>query len=468
VNRPQYLIVLALSACTTPVVDARTAPLPTTVVLPAPVFAAGGPVTLPPASLHDPTGSLTPFYEALAATQSSDAPGRALIVQFGDSHTAGDKLTGQLRTSLQSRFGDSGRGFVLPGRPPIKHYYQSDVRYGTDGDWHADQGGKRDTSEPYGLAGVRSYARRSTATAWVETCAKCDAGTAVGSFEIFFLRQKDGGVLEAQVDDGPWTRIHTALGKDQGEDPIPDYTRIDVEDGAHRLTLRPRGTKEVDVFGVALERPNAGVVVDALGIVGLQMSHLWKWDWTVIGPQLARRDPALVVLQYGTNEADDPDLDIARFERRYLELIERIRAAAPDAAILVLGPPDMAVRELGARKCERLTRALARKNRKKKRAGSAEVSEVPEGCEWRTPTSLVEVIEAERRIAEQAGVAFFDSLSAMGGPDQMGSLVTADPPLAYQDHVHFTGRGYAAWADLLLEDLMRGYATWEKEAASAR
>jgi lysophospholipase L1-like esterase len=289
----------------------------------------------------------------------------------------------------------------------------------------------------------------------------------VSSFEIFFLRQKDGGVLEAQVDDGPWTRIHTALGKDQGEDPIPDYARIDVDDGAHRLTLRPRGSKEVDVFGVALERSRAGVVVDALGIVGLQMSHLWKWDWTVIGPQLARRDPALVVLQYGTNEADDPDLDIARFERRYLELIDRIRAAVPDAAILVLGPPDMAVRELGARKCERLTRALARKNRKKKRAG-AEVSEVPEGCAWKTPAALIEVVEAERRIAEQAGVAFFDSLAAMGGPDQMGLMATADPPLAYQDHVHFTGRGYAAWADLLLEDLMRGYTAWEKEAASAR
>jgi hypothetical protein len=39
------------------------------------------------------------------------------ILQIGDSHTAGDRITGKLRAALQARFGDGGRGVLPPGVP---------------------------------------------------------------------------------------------------------------------------------------------------------------------------------------------------------------------------------------------------------------------------------------------------------------------------------------------------------------
>jgi lysophospholipase L1-like esterase len=453
---------LLIAGCSAPVAPAVSQPVRVTEA-PQPVFEAIDVSDLPaPLTLDDPTGALAPFYQSLASG------GRVVITEYGDSHTAGDRLTGQVRHVLQQRFGDGGRGFLLTGRPAIKWYEQIDAHYGTDGDWKADQGGKKNTSEPYGLAGVRSYAERSSAQAWIQTCDDCAAGTAVGSFELYFLRQKDGGVLEARVDDGEWQRIHTALGKDQGEVALPDYALIEVADGPHKLTLRPRGSKKVDVFGVALERKQPGVVVDALGIVGLQMSHLWSWDWSVISPQLAHRGPSLVILQYGTNEADQDNLDVSRFEERYVELIERVRAAVPGAAVLMLGPPDMQQRELGKKECAKAAKALEKKLRKARKKGKELDETMPEGCNWTTPPKLLEVIDAERRAAARTGVAFFDTFSAMGGAGTIATMIEADPPLAYQDHVHFNGKGYAAWADLLLEDLMRGYATWEKRTISTR
>ena len=434
--------------------------------MPPPVYVAADSEAeaLPqPLNLSDPDRALDPFYEALAAG------GRVLVTEYGDSHTAGDRLTGRIRHVFQEKFGDAGRGFLLTGRPAIKWYEQTDAHYGTDGEWKADQGGKKDTHEPYGLAGVRSYAEKQSAEAWIQTCDDCEAGTAAARFEIYFLRQKDGGVLEARVDDGDWQRIHTALGADQGEDPMPDYAVIEVPDGPHKLTLRPRGAKEVDVFGIASERAQPGVEVDALGIVGLQMSHLWSWDWNVITPQLAHRAPNLVILQYGTNEADQGDaLDIQRFEDRYVELIGRVRAAVPDAGILIVGPPDMAKRELGKKECEKLAKDLEKRAAKARRRHKEFTDTLPPGCDWVTPPKLMEVIDAERRVAARTGVAFFDTFAAMGGAGVISSYITQDPPLAYQDHVHFTGKGYVVWADLLLEDLMRGYAAWEKRASSAR
>ena len=109
-----------------------------------------------------------------------------------------------------------------------------------------------------------------------------------------------------------------------------------------------------------------------------------------------------------------------------------------------------------------------RKARKKHLELSAEESVLPDGCTWHTPPKLLEVIDAERRAAQKTGVAFFDTFTAMGGMDVIGGMIAQDPPLAYQDHVHFTGKGYALWADLLLEDLMRGYAAWEKRTVSTR
>ena len=74
---------------------------------------------------------------------------------------------------------------------------------------------------------------------------------------------------------------------------------------------------------------------------------LGSWSWSIICEQLSTRDPRLVVLQYGTNEADDPDLDLEKLAQYYDETILRIRAAAPTASILILGPPDVGVREAG-------------------------------------------------------------------------------------------------------------------------
>lgn len=48
---------------------------------------------------------LTPLFEALAATEAGERKAPVLILQAGDSHTAGGKISGKLRARLQMRFG---------------------------------------------------------------------------------------------------------------------------------------------------------------------------------------------------------------------------------------------------------------------------------------------------------------------------------------------------------------------------
>lgn len=396
--------------------------------------------------LHVPPGALDHLFRSLDAAERRDPNGRALIVFFGDSHTSGDSMTSRLRVTWQARFGDAGRGLVAAGRPSARHYYQRDVRYGASGKWRTAVGGNKDP-EPFGIAGLRIHGDKKGAQLWVETCADCKAGTRVAQFEILYHAGPDRGLLRYRVDEGPWQQLSAKTAAIQP--PHPARHVIPVPDGPHRLTLEHGGGGGLDLYGVVMERPGPGVIVDSLGVVGRRLGNLRSWDWSIIGDQLATRDPRLVVLQYGTNEADDTLLDLDALARHYDDTIQRVRAAAPAASILILGPPDFGVREAGAA-CDRVTRKTG-----------IDAGIIPE-CQWRTPGIIREIIAVEHAAAVRNRVAFFDTFAAMGGPDRMDGWYVNEPRFAYKDRVHFTDLGYQLWADELSGALLAAYATWRR------
>ena len=404
-------------------------------------------------SLDAPREALDSLFDGLAAAERAkadtthaaplDPRSRVLLLFFGDSHTAGDSMTSRLRVAWQAKFGDAGRGLVAAGRPPTRHYYQRDVRYGTAGDWRAHVGGHRGDSEPFGIGGIRVSGAHKGADLWVETCADCQAGTSVAQFEILYYAAPDHGVLRYRVDDAKWQELPTKTAPI--EPPHPGRQVIPVAEGRHRLTIEHGGGGVLDLFGVVMERARPGVIVDSLGVVGRRLGSLRSWDWSVIGEQLATRDPRLVVLQYGTNEADDPDLNLDDLAKYYDETILRIRAAAPTASILILGPPDVGVRE-GGRSCDRAP-------------AKPDAGVIPE-CEWKTPAVLGEIIAVEHAAAARNHVAFFDTFAAMGGADQMDTWFKGEPRVAFKDRVHFTDIGYQRWADALGGALLDDYQRW--------
>jgi lysophospholipase L1-like esterase len=403
--------------------------------------------------LDAPPGSLDMFFTGLAAIERGDPNARVLISQFGDSHTAGDYMTGHVRHTLQAKFGDGGRGLVAAGKPPVNHYYQKDVVYGRSGHWTGVIAGKRNDEEPFGILGIRVSGQKKGSQLWVETCPSCPAGQSASQFEIFYYVAPDRGALRYRVDDGAWQKLDTRA--TAIEPPHPARHVVAVKDGQHRFTLEHTGGGRVDLFGIALERLKPGVIVDNYGIVGRRLGQLRSWDWAIIGEQLATRDPRLVVLQYGTNEADDQTTILEDVAKYYDDTITRIRAAAPTASIVILGPPDMAARE-GGKSCDRI---------KPPKAG-IDAGVIPE-CEWHTPGVLRDLVAVQHAAAARNKVAFFDTFAAMGGAEQMHAFSTADPRVAFGDHIHFTELGYTRWADAFTSALLESYARWKQQQPPA-
>ena len=227
-------------------------------------------------------------------------------------------------THFQEKFGDGGSGFSLAGRP-WNSYRRMDVRSGSTRGWHTDGLVGRAGDGVYGLGGV------SLSTTSAHEAVYLDANAA--EFELFYYQQPGGGTLQIYDNGTPMEQIST-----DGE-PGPAYYRLEAIPGMHRVEAETLDRGPVRLFGWVAEN-TTGVTYEELGINGAEASIVLGWNEETLRSNIERRNPALIVLAYGTNEAGRKDWTLESYREMYSQLIARLRADAPTATILVVGPPD--------------------------------------------------------------------------------------------------------------------------------
>jgi len=351
--------------------------------------------------------ALIPFFEQLYRHQRGELAGPLHILHYGDSHTAADEWTGDLRTRFQERFGDGGSGFSLAGRP-WNSYRRMDVRSGSTRGWHSDGLVGRTGDGVYGLGGVSMSAARAHEAVYL------DANAA--EFELFYYQQPGGGTVQVYDNGVPMEQIST-----DGE-PGPAYYRLEAIPGMHRVEAETLDRGPVRLFGWVAEN-TTGVTYETLGINGAEASIVLGWNEETLRSNIEHRNPALIVLAYGTNEAGRKDWTLESYREMYSQIIARLRADAPTATILVIGPPD--------------------RTQKIRKVG------------WQTMEKVDVIAEAQREAALASGCAFWDLRAKMGGKGSMLRWVAAG--MAQADHVHFTGPGYRMLGDAVFRDVMSQY-----------
>jgi lysophospholipase L1-like esterase len=307
---------------------------------------------------------------------------------------------------FQEKFGDGGSGYSLAGRP-YNAYRRLDVRSGSTRGWHSDGLVGRTGDGVYGLGGISM----STQTPHESIYLIADAG----EFELFYLQQPGGGSVQIYDNGAQVERIST-----DGE-MAPAYYHYQTVSGTHRLEVETLERAPVRLFGWVAENPT-GVTYETLGINGAQASIMLGWDEAVLESNLERRNPALIVLAYGTNEAGRKDWTLETYRDMYAQIIARLRQAAPAATILMIGPADRFVHT---------------------RKG------------WVAMDQIDMIVEAQRQVALATGCAFWDLRAKMGGKGSMQQWVQSG--MAQYDHVHFTGTGYRMLGDAVFRDLMGQY-----------
>lgn len=359
---------------------------------------------------------LAPFADALAQLTAGRAREPVTVLMLGDSHTAAQFLANRLR-ELLAGYGSAGPG-AMPPSPAQPAYRNARVELSHAGRWSTVNARRAGTPGPFGLSGYRLRAEAPGASFTARM--REDAG--VDRLEIVFLRGTGAGLR--------LTVNGCAVGPIATAGPVQP---------ARLLASLPPGTSEVtvealdagiEILGWRLWRRDGGTLVENHGVNGALISMLGHLDPDIVAGELRGRDPALIVVAFGTNEAFATDLSEDAYRQLAIERLSALRAMAPRAAILVVGPPDVGVRVGSGRP----------------------VAGAP--CGWRAPGNLEMVKRVLRQVAGEIGLSYWDWSTLTGGACGVDAMTRTQPPLARPDHVHFTREGYVVAADALFQHVM--------------
>lgn len=397
------------------------------------------PVSAPSAALPAPglpaETALAPFYQALAQLQAGTRHTPVMVLQIGDSHTANDAFSGHMRSLLQTQFGNAGRG-ILQGGVPFRYYNPAQVTVTAKG-WKSINSLSPASVGPFGLTAFRQHA---AGPATMTLTAATQGAMDVADLEV--LMQPGGGALRVRFDTGATMLIPTNAPVMHAQDiPLPSR-------GATSVTISTINHKPVDVLSWTFVRAGAGVVYSNLGTVGARVDLVGRWDPAIVQADLARLQPSLIVFAFGTNEGFRDAEDMASYPALYRSELDMLRQDAPQAAFILIGPPD------GVRRFKPTDL----------NAGSCGVID---GQEWDRPQNLDPVRAAIKTIAQQEGLYYWDWSHAMGGTCSMVGWAAATPPLAWPDHVHPTAAGYDLTAERLYGAIIAGFDRYNL-AARAR
>jgi lysophospholipase L1-like esterase len=375
--------------------------------------------------------TLKPVFARLDAARARTPGMRPVhIVQIGDSHTAGDVLTGAWRDLLQERYGNGGRGVLAPGRP-WDGYITHGVTATMSPGWRIAASFGKGSDYAGVPLGLSSYSLTSL-----------QPGATIGLTTDSLAMDFDRFVLCAMAGPNEATLTVQLGGVDQ-------RITLDAPVPTPRCTTIRSATPQASVTVIADDRPatitswatfrdQGGVALSNLGVVGAQLRHFGRTDDAVIAEELRAYTPDLIVLAFGTNEGFSPHLDPREYETTLRGQIDRLRTLAPGVPLLLLGAPDA------------LTRNQALEtNAEGALLGCPDAVTPP----LLTPPALGRVRGIQREVARDLGIAFWDWQAAMGGPCAARAWTAATPPLMRPDHVHFRWPGGQALAARLQADL---------------
>ena len=373
-----------------------------------------------PGEIEDPSGhALDSFFASLSKTETQGTQTR--VCHYGDSPITNDGITSTVRRKLQLKFGDAGHGFILIDRPWGWYEHAGVIREASRG-WESDPMFISRGEHFYGLGGVSFTA--SAASASFSTAYEGEVGRSVSAFDLYFLTRPGGGDFDVAIDDQAAERVATA-----SDEIKSGFHRVGVAEGPHKLAIKLVGNGAVQMFGVTLESNHPGVQYDSLGVngafIGLLAHYMDADHWA---EQLRHRNPDLVIIGYGTNESQFERLPMDQYEMDTKEAIRRIRAALPDASIMLVGPMDRGARGSGG---GIVTRPM-----------------------------IPRLINYQRRIAAEMGCAFFDEFAAMGGEGTVARWCEARPRLMGGDFTHPTVQGAEIVGTLVYDAIIRAFEAY--------
>jgi lysophospholipase L1-like esterase len=337
--------------------------------------------------------------------------GKINIIHIGGSHIQAGSYTGVVRKKMQTFFPglNGGRGLVFPYRMS-KTNSPRNYRIRWTGEWETCRNVEKKSCE-LGLLGISATTIDPYATLHV-TLSENYVRYDFNQIKIF-----------NKIGDNFYKIIPEEIDCEYTVNEFPEagYTLIRTEEYINELKLQIEQTDTLQqaftLFGISLENDNPGVVYNDVGINGARIPSFLTC--TNLEKETEIIQPDLVILSLGTNDTYTKNFRPDYYKSNYKQLIQSIRRAAPEAAILITVPNDSYYRR-------------------------------------RDPnpnTALAEKMIFE--LANEQACGVWNFYRVMGGYNS--SLLWLKEKLMHTDLIHFNSTGYTIKGELMFEALVKAY-----------
>lgn len=361
--------------------------------------------------MHFPGGrdNIDNFYDKVQKLMET-GEGRVNIVHIGGSHIQAGSYTGQMRTRFQTMNGEmnAGWGFMFPYRisrtnSPYGYY----IRY--SGAWSSIRNVESRKSGTLGLGGISA----TTTSPFADFTILLEKENVIDySFDrvrLFYLNKENN--YEVKIDSLLIKNVK------RNEEYI-DFNLVRPVDSLKIELVKKRGTVgSFTCMGMETESAPNGVMYHSIGVNGAHVPAYLRCQ--LFEEQLHDLNPDLVILGIGINDAYGRRFSTSRFEENYNQLILKIRAAAPHAAIIFTTNND-----------SYLYRRYVNKNGEKVR-------------------------DSMFKMAKRYHAGVWDMFTVMGGLNSI--VLWQKNNLAQSDRIHFTREGYLLVADLFFSALINDF-----------
>ena len=352
------------------------------------------------------------FYSKLEQLVTT-GEGRVNIVQIGGSHIQAGSFSGQMRNRFQQLNGEmnAGWGFMFPYRiartnSPFGYY----IRY--NGYWKTFRNVEGRKSGTLGVGGISATTSSPKAELTILLEDENELDYSFNKLRVYYENTAKNYSIN----------IDQNLVKNKVE--ADGYTDFELNEWVDSLQI----TLEKDynsqgnftLLGMTTESNPNGVMYHSIGVNGAHVPAFLRCQ--LFTEQLADLKPDMVILGLGINDAYGRRFSQARFEDHYGQLIDKIKAAAPNALIVFTTNND-----------SYLYRRYVNKNGEK-------------------------VKDSMFKMAKKYNAGVWDMFSVMGGLNSI--VLWQNNGLARSDKIHFTREGYLMIADLFFGALMKDFENY--------
>ncbi len=349
--------------------------------------------------IEDFGGTMSHFRAALA--QAGSRPVR--IAFFGDSFIEGDILTSDLREMLQAQYGGKGVGWI--DISCVSERFRLTAKTNCSGweshhanDRNGHQGSLQGLNGGYFIAKGKASFNVTTSKGHAAIADRATILYVPGG--LSFKGRVNGAETQPAINDG-------------GAMAAAVFQSANI--GKFAFDAAGSGR----VFGVALDG-NTGICLDNYSMRGSNGWYTANTADDILSAYARLRPYDLFIFEYGLNIANKKQTDYSLYTSKFKKVIRKIKAHFPNASILILGSGD---------RDERSTDGLV------------------------TMRGVKELIAAQRQMAADEGVAFWNLFIAMGGEGSIGRMQKNGQ--ANLDFTHINAAGGKVVAKSLFKSLTK-------------